>query len=171
MKGRKTLKEREKLKSDIESLLLRGFSSINQIAQIVSAGSDSRIDRSTVKRYIQSIRKNWAEIADPAEQRSAIGENIEKFKKIEREAWIIFQDNESDAIKLNALNIVMSCARNQMSLLGIDNESIKIIQNNIQIQQNVITDKTKEDRIGRYREMYQEAKQIEDAVVVDVEED
>ena len=105
--------ESEKLIAQIEQLLLKGFTAKKTIAKIVN------VDVKTAARYVHRIKKRWAITGDREAQRTAFGEYLEKSKMVEREAWMVHQLADSENIKLNALNLVLSCQRTQMVLLGL----------------------------------------------------
>jgi hypothetical protein len=147
--------ESEKILAQVEQLLLKGFTAKKTIAKIVG------VDAKTVSRYIERIQKRWAITGDKDAQRTAIGEYLEKSKMVEREAWMVHQNNVSDSIKLNALNLVLTCQRNQMLLLGLTSESINILIDKSQHNDIYVLGQQEQERMNRYAHYYLEATDAE----------
>jgi len=136
--------EKEKLRSQIEILLLKGVVSFQHIAATLGASTV------TVKRYVDQVYYRWAVLGGAPKMRQLKGEAKARLDLINNELWVLFSNTTDEKIKTACMAQLLNVHDRKMILEGLTQKMLPIIA---QTETRETLPLTVADRIQDHQEM------------------
>ena len=115
--------EKEKVKSQVEILLLKGVISISQIS--ITLG----IKYLTASRYIEEVHYRWAALGSPERVQQVRGEARARLEILTNELWVLFSNSKIPQIKVQCLNQLGAVYDRFATLNGITPKMVQVLVN------------------------------------------
>jgi hypothetical protein len=113
--------EKEKTKSQVEILLLKGVITPNQIA--VTLG----LTHGTAKKYIEEVQYRWAVLGGAPRMRQMRGESRARLDLLTNELWAQHSNSKNEVIKMQALGQLIAVHDRRMQLDGLTPKMLHVL--------------------------------------------
>ena len=117
----KTYLETEKIKAQVEILLLKGVTSCSGISATLG------ITYKTATKYVEEVKYRWAALGGMPRMRQLRGEAKARLELITSELWVLFQNSNSETVKGSALGQLLAVHDRQLLLDGLTSSTLPMI--------------------------------------------